>query len=1706
MFSICRQTHPATGIEHSVSSCFFNNDETCLITAGANILKVFRLLPEGHTKEVNAAGQPIPPKMKLECLATYTLWGNVMSLASVRCPSAGRDLILVSFREAKLSVLQYDPQTDNLITLSMHYFEEDDMKNGWTTHPHIPWIRVDPECRCAVMLLYGKKLAVLPFRKDITNEDGDPLEAKPLDSKKALPTQTINRAPTLASYVIVLKDLDEKIDNILDIQFLHGYYEPTLLLLYEPVRTFAGRTAVRNDTCAMCGVSLNMSARVHPVIWATAHLPFDCLRAVPVQKPLGGCLIMAVNSLIYLNQSVPPYGVSLNSIATHTTNFPLRIQEGVCITLDGSCVAGLGEGRFALSLRGGQLYVLTLLADSVRTVRSFHLDRAAASVLTTCLKFSTCFCTMNNEGENLEFCDSSGSDVMEEEVLGCEQQVNVEVHKGNEDNITLSQKTPEKRAREESEEIVEEDEGFITVRKGKKRLTSNLANNTENRKDNGQMDRNWDVQQETALVVVISKEVLPKQFGMAKLLKAENIPNILRIQYKSPYKNRKSQMKEPEMAETMDFMTTTTTRVNKPKSYRDAAANNSFEALEMDDETHATDTSEDEEKRADYPQTQFKKKDKKKKKYDSTKKNSQEKESISKAKGSCEMCVIEEDFLFLGSRLGNSLLLRVTERENRMLFSVDKPLEATVDLTVAENEQQINKEQQIREQSDPASKKRRLDTISDCVATNVIEISDKDELEVYGSDIRTSTQLTSYVFEVCDSLLNICPIGDVSMGEPQLVSEELPRTPDNPAIELVACSGRGKNGALTVLQRTVRPQLITAFNLPGCLDMWSVLGEGTEGTREADGTHAYLILTQEDGSMVLQTGQEINEVDNSGFMTGSPTIFAGNLGNNKFMVQVTTTGIRLIKNGVQLQSVQLEWTAAYAGAADPYVCVQSLCNRVLVLALREFRGKDGASSGRLAPTRQTVPHRPGVLRATVYRDLSGLFTPPDAPNAQVKGEFTGKMKGKNVKAEGFKPGAVYELNDEDELLYGGDQTPASMASIMLAEQSKNPGVPRRISRWWKKYLVEVKPTYWLFVLRINGNLEIYSLPEMRLSFLVRDACAGNTILADSLESVPIPSGGIEDEELNSGGQNVDADKCRELLVVGVGHKGTRVLMLMRCEDQLMIYQAYKYPRGNLKLRFSRSRVSFPFGYNAAPLTEPTDSYETALLKENVRQCRYFGNVGGYNGVFICGATPYFLFLSARGELRLHPLCAEEAPVPTFAPFNNTNCPQGFLYFNAKSSLRISALPTHLSYDAWWPVRKVPLRVTPHFVTFHLESKTYCLVASTHQPTTSYYKFNGEDKEKTSDNKGDRFPYPLQDRFFVTLFSPVSWEIIPNTRIELDEWEHVTCLKNVCLSYEGTRSGLRGYIAIGTNYNYSEDITSRGRIIIYDIIDVVPEPGQPLTKNRFKELYAKEQKGPVTALTQVLGYLISAVGQKIYIWQLKDNDLVGVAFIDTQIYVHKMLSVKNLVLVADVYKSISLLRYQAQHRTLSLVSRDLRSAQIYEMEFMVDNTSLGFLVSEADGNLALFMYLPHARESYGGQRLIRKSDYHLGQQVNAMFRIAATHCGTAQRHVTMFTTLDGGVGYVLPITEKMYRRLLMLQNVMNNYCCHIAGLNPRAYRTYKSRRSLCGGAMRGILDGDLVTLYTTMPNAEKADIAKKIGTKVEEIMSDLYEIDRLTAHF
>ncbi|XP_046793905.1 cleavage and polyadenylation specificity factor subunit 1 isoform X1, partial [Gallus gallus] len=493
--------------------------------------------------------------------------------------------------------------------------------------------------------------------------------------------------------------------------------------------------------------------------------------------------------------------------------------------------------------------------------------------------------------------------------------------------------------------------------------------------------------------------------------------------------------------------------------------------------------------------------------------------------------------------------------------------------------------------------------------------------------------------------------------------------------------------------------------------------------------------------------------------------------------------------------------------------------------------------------------------------------------------------------------------------------------------------------------------------------QIYQLPEWRLVFLAKNFPVGQRVLVDSSFGQPTPGEGRKEEATRQGGLPV----VREVLLVGLGARQSRPYLLVHVEQELLLYEAFAHDpqlgQSNLKVRFKKVPHNIHFR-SAAP------------------------------------AHPRRRRMGGGAELRMGG--GARGRVARFRPFHD-------IYGYAGGELRISVLPAALSYDAPWPVRKIPLRCTAHYVAYHVESKVYAVATSVSNPCTRIPRMTGEEKEFESIERDDRYVHPQQEAFSIQLISPVSWEAIPNTRIELEEWEHVTCMKTVSLKSEETVSGLKGYVAVGTCLMQGEEVTCRGRILIMDVIEVVPEPGQPLTKNKFKVLYEKEQKGPVTALCHCNGYLVSAIGQKIFLWSLKDNELTGMAFIDTQLYIHQMISVKNFILAADVMKSISLLRYQEESKTLSLVSRDAKPLEVYSVDFMVDSTQLGFLVSDRDRNLLVYMYLPEAKESFGGMRLLRRADFHVGAHINTFWRTPCRgNCDGArkanaweQKHITWF---------------------------------------------------------------------------------------------------------
>ena len=101
--------------------------------------------------------------MRLECVASWTLMSPVQSMAKVRLAHSRRDALLLAFMDAKVSVVEYDADSHDLRTVSLHVFEDEAMRSGYYHNHSAPFVRVDPENRGAIQLLIRKSQLTLSF-------------------------------------------------------------------------------------------------------------------------------------------------------------------------------------------------------------------------------------------------------------------------------------------------------------------------------------------------------------------------------------------------------------------------------------------------------------------------------------------------------------------------------------------------------------------------------------------------------------------------------------------------------------------------------------------------------------------------------------------------------------------------------------------------------------------------------------------------------------------------------------------------------------------------------------------------------------------------------------------------------------------------------------------------------------------------------------------------------------------------------------------------------------------------------------------------------------------------------------------------------------------------------------------------------------------------------------------------------------------------------------------------------------------------------------------------------------------------------------------------------------------------------------------------------------------------------------------------------
>ena len=126
----------------------------------------------------------------------------------------------------------FDEEKNDLKTISLHYFEDDFMKEGRTQFTFPKELRLDPQHRCATLIMYDSKLVRLPFRQQKSVLDDHSAAKDDLTSSHKL------ELPVGRQLITDLKSLN--IRHVKDFCFLHGYYEPTLLFLHENEPTWSG--------------------------------------------------------------------------------------------------------------------------------------------------------------------------------------------------------------------------------------------------------------------------------------------------------------------------------------------------------------------------------------------------------------------------------------------------------------------------------------------------------------------------------------------------------------------------------------------------------------------------------------------------------------------------------------------------------------------------------------------------------------------------------------------------------------------------------------------------------------------------------------------------------------------------------------------------------------------------------------------------------------------------------------------------------------------------------------------------------------------------------------------------------------------------------------------------------------------------------------------------------------------------------------------------------------------------------------------------------------------------------------------------------------------------------------------------------------------------------------------------------------------------
>ncbi|KAK5696834.1 mRNA cleavage and polyadenylation factor subunit [Elasticomyces elasticus] len=356
---------PPTAITHSLSLPFLFATATNLLTTTCSTLDIYTILPS-H---------------KLSLIASYPLSGTPTALKSIVLPNtlSGGHAVLLGTKDAKISLIEWDPENWRMRTVSIHYYEgESPAAFGVGTRDVEAILTVDPESRCAALKFGARGLAILPFRSygdDVGEEEGlDAEMAEPLPLKRISTTQATTEevegektTPYTPSFTLPLTSLDPSLQHPLHLAFLHEYREPTFGILSSPNNPSLALSLEQGhgrDSLTYSVYTLDLSQRASTNLLTVSRLPADLWKVVPLPLPVGGALLLGTNEIIHVDQNGKVSAVAVNEFALRSGasggGVGMADQTQLGLKLEGCELGPLDPktGELVLVLRDGSLAVL----------------------------------------------------------------------------------------------------------------------------------------------------------------------------------------------------------------------------------------------------------------------------------------------------------------------------------------------------------------------------------------------------------------------------------------------------------------------------------------------------------------------------------------------------------------------------------------------------------------------------------------------------------------------------------------------------------------------------------------------------------------------------------------------------------------------------------------------------------------------------------------------------------------------------------------------------------------------------------------------------------------------------------------------------------------------------------------------------------------------------------------------------------------------------------------------------------------------------------------------------------------------------------------------------------------------------------------------------------------------------------------------------